>query len=453
MICDRFVSVTPAFAFATITIGTSGRERMYPAENTAGPRRIQTDSYQNRINKSPTILPGNLIVPELPSQISKNKRIFIPEFEGLRGLLAAWVVFGHILLVSGFTYQDGWFGILFSPVLGVYAFMMLSGFVITAALDQRPSSWTAFMTRRFFRLFPVYAFCILLAIVLFDMSVFISQSPTLTRFGPENLARLKDVEANFGLYLLADTTLLQCLLPRFWYPYATETFLPPTWSLTIEWLFYMVAPFLIWMFNRKKSVAALSIGIGLLLLIIVSEQFAAWNYSFNTSNAFHFLTGIGSYYLWKHLPNRTNCVWSKIAFWGGIAVAFLTLNLPYKIWIAMMAVILYPRVHSGRLFFLEWPRRVLNSKPLQYIGRTSYVTYLLHWIIIELVIFWLIQFAPEISGRFMLATICTVSVYPLTYFCAHLIHKYLEVPCIRFSKRQYSTVSIEPLPTVRATAG
>lgn len=376
---------------------------------------------------------------------------FIPEFEGLRGLLAAWVVFGHILLFSGFTYQDGWFGVLFSPVLGVYAFMMLSGFVISAALDQRPSTWTAFMIRRFYRLFPVYIFCLLLAIVLFDMSVFISQSPTLSQFGPENLERLNDVEANFGLYLMADATLLQCLLPNSWYPYATETFLPPTWSLTIEWLFYMVAPFLIWMLKRKPQLAAVSIAAGLLLLTVFSEQFAAWNYSFSINNAFHFLTGIGSYYVWKQLPNRTTCVWTKVAFWSIIAVTFLTLNLPYKIWIAMMAVVLYPRIHTGRLFFLEWPRRVLNSKPLQYIGQTSYVTYLLHWIVIELVLFWVIQLAPSLSDRFALTTICTLVAYPLTYLCAHLIHKYLEVPCIRFSKRQYSNSSIEPSPKVRAS--
>ena len=128
------------------------------------------------------------------------KRAFISEFEGLRGLLAAWVVFGHILLISGFTYQDGWFGILFSPVLGVYAFMMLSGFVITATLDRRQSTWTSFMTRRFLRLFPIYAICMALAIILFDMSLHISQTPAMGRFGPENLERLNDVEKNFGLY-------------------------------------------------------------------------------------------------------------------------------------------------------------------------------------------------------------------------------------------------------------
>lgn len=383
------------------------------------------------------------------SSLANTKPNFIPEFEGLRGLLAAWVVFGHILLISGFTYQDGWFGILFSPVLGVYAFMMLSGFVITAALDQRPSTWTAFMSRRFFRLFPVYAFCMLLAIMLFDMSVYISQSPAMSQFGPENLERLNDVEKNFGLYMLVDTTLLQCLLPKFWYPFATETFLPPTWSLTIEWLFYIIAPFLVWMIDRKKSVAIITIVGSLLLLGVFAEQFAAWNNSFNINNAFHFLAGIGSYYVWKHLPERKKCIWTRLAFWSMLSVTFVLLNLPYKIWIAMMAIILYPRIHSGKLFFLEWPRRVFTSKPILFLGRTSYVTYLLHWIIIEIVIFWLVQFMPDVNNRFVLAAFCTATVYPLTYLFAHVIHRHIEIPAMQIPKKwkrnSFATAS-RPVP-------
>lgn len=370
----------------------------------------------------------------ISSNSKLNKKRFIAEFEGLRGLLAAWVVFGHILLISGFTYQDGWFGVLFSPVLGVYAFMMLSGFVITAALDQRPSTWTAFMSRRFFRLFPVYGLCLLLAIVLFDVSVYISQSPAMARFGPKNLERLQDVERNFGLYLVTDATLLQCLLPKFWYPYATETFLPPTWSLTIEWLFYIVAPFLIWMINRKKVIALITVAGSLLLLGVFDKQIAGWNQSFNIRNAFHFLTGIASYFVWKCLPTRTDCVWTKFAFWGVLFAIFVPLNLPYKIWGAMMAVILYPRVHAGNLFFMEWARRILLTKPAQFLGRISYVTYLLHWIIIEIVIFWLVQFAPGMTDKYVLTTICTVSVFPITYVLSNIIHRHLEVPLMNLPK-------------------
>ena len=376
-----------------------------------------------------------------------SKRAFIAEFEGLRGLLAAWVVFGHILLFSGFEYEDGWFGIIFSPVLGVYAFMMLSGFVIFAALDQRPTNWFNFMSRRFWRLFPVYVLCMGLAIVLFNMSTAVSNSNTLAIFGPENLERLDDVERNFGLYLAADATLLQCLLPRAWFPFAHESFLPPTWSLTIEWLFYLVAPLLILLVkSAKKITVGAIVAAGLMLIYFGSEHFTNWNYSFNLGNAFYFLTGIGSYYVWKHLPERRHCVLTKIAFWGGLAAAVVLLNLPYKIWIATMVVVLYSRVHSDRFFVLELPRQILTSKPLQFLGRTSYVTYLLHWIIIELVLFWVMQFAPEVNNRFVLATICTLFVFPLTYIFSHVIHENFEMPMMQVSKRWREERNLKTAP-------
>lgn len=370
-------------------------------------------------------------------------RAFVAEFEGLRGVLAAWVVFGHILLFSGFTYQDGWFGIVFSPVLGVYAFMMLSGFVITAALDQRPTSWFEFMKRRFFRLFPTYALCMALAIVLFNVSISISRSPALATFGPENLERLTDVQGNFGFYLLADATLLQCLLPRGWFPYAHESFLPPTWSLTIEWLFYMVAPFMILGLRRNKIVGVAIMIAGLAIVGWFGSALVEWNRSFHTGNAFHFLTGIGSYYLWKHLPHGRHDVLAKLVFWGLFLGGMIALSLPYKIWLTTMAIVLYDRVHKHELFFLEWPRRIMNSRPLQFMGRTSYVTYLLHWIVLEVVLFWLIQLAPEISDRVTLAIICTVAVFPITYVLSNLIHRNLELPMMELPKRWKSrSVSI-----------
>lgn len=365
-------------------------------------------------------------------KIAEPARIHIGEFEGLRGILAAWVIFGHILLFSGFTYQDGWFGILFSPVLGVYSFMMLSGFVITAAIDQRPTSWTGFMTRRFFRLFPVYALCVGLAILMMGVSLHISQSPTLSTFGPENMERLENVQQNFGLYLLADATLLQCLLPRTWYPAAQESFLVPTWSLTIEWLFYMVAPFIVLLIRRSKSLAIGTVFAGLVAIWIFEPFLTSINHSFHLGNAFHFLTGIGSFYLWKHLPDCRRGWFGKIVFWSLVLAGGACLNLPYKIWIATMAIILYSRVHLKSQFFLEWPRKILLSRPLQFMGRTSYAAYLLHWIIIEIVLFWIIQFAPGFDNKYLLTTSCVLAVYPMTYVASAIIHRHVERPLIQF---------------------
>ncbi|QDV83737.1 acyltransferase family protein [Stieleria magnilauensis] len=367
---------------------------------------------------------------------SEPRKKFIPEFEGLRGLLAAWVVFGHILLFCGFTYQDGWFGILFSPILGVYAFMMLSGFVITAALDQRPTTWLTFMSRRFWRLFPVYVFCMTLAIVAFNVSVNISSSSTLATFGQTNMSRLTDVDQHFGLYLVADATLLQCLLPRYLFPYAGESFLPPTWSLTIEWLFYMVAPLLLLLIKRSRPLATFVTGSFILGVYSLGPWMTEYiNQSFHVENVFHFLTGIGSYFIWKHMPERKGCLVSTVLFWTAVVGGMVLLNLPYKIWLATMAIVLYDRVHQRQLFFIERPRHLLTSKLVQFLGRISYVTYLLHWIVIEVILFWVIQFAPQLTDRFVLAFLCTAIGFPLTYAFSYVVHRCVENPMMQLPKR------------------
>jgi peptidoglycan/LPS O-acetylase OafA/YrhL len=374
------------------------------------------------------------------------KKAFIPEFEGLRGLLAAWVILGHILLVSGFDYQDGWFGILFSPVLGVYVFMILSGFVITAALDQRPTSWVDFMTRRFFRLFPTYAVCMLLAIILFPASIQLAQTPALANFGAQDIERLVDVERNFGLYLLADATLLQCLLPRFWFPAAHESFLVPTWSLTLEWLFYLVAPLVVWLIRRNKPMA---VAVAVLFLVLVwqgESVLTAINRSFNLGNAFHFLTGIGSYYLWKHLPVFHSGWIGKSLFWSAAAIAFAFLGLPYKIWVCLLAMLMYRRGHSLEIFFLEWPRNLLLSRKLQSIGELSYVAYLLHWNLITIVAFWMTFFFPSLTDKYQITIFLLVLVYPLTYISSCFLNRYLERPLMEWPKRRRKPNNLALVP-------
>ena len=389
------------------------------------------------------------MAPSMASHVSETpalKKTFIPEFEGLRGLLAAWVILGHILRVSGFDYQSGWFGIIFSPVLGVYVFMILSGFVITAALDQRPISWVDFMTRRFFRLYPTYAVCMLLAIILFPASIQLAQTPALSNFGAQDIARLADLEKNFGLYLLVDATLLQCLLPRNWFPAAHESFLVPTWSLTLEWLFYLIAPFLVWLIRRNKP-TAIALAVLFLGLVWQGESFLTTiNRSFNLGNAFHFLTGICSFYLWKHLPEFHFGWFNKTLFWIAVATTFVCLGLPYKIWICLLALLLYRRVHSFGILFLEWPRNLLLSRPLQRLGELSFAAYLLHWNLITVVSFWMIFFFPGLTSKYQIATFLLVLVYPLTYVSCCLLNRYLERPLMEFPKRWRNRSNVFMVP-------
>ncbi len=220
-----------------------------------------------------------------------------------------------------------------------------------------------------------------------------------------------------------------------WSSHAHESFLVPTWSLSIEWLFYMVAPFVIWGLARRRLLTAFIIALGLTGIYCLEDSLTAMNRSFHLGNAFHFLTGIASYFAWKHLPEKRDSKFWRIGFWLLIAIGFLTLHLPYKIWISTMAVILYGRFHNTALRSLECARRILLSTPLQFLGRISYVTYLIHWIVMELVVYGLIQFVPELLGsKYVTASVCVLLVFPSSYLLSDIVHRYVELPLMRIPK-------------------
>ncbi len=360
------------------------------------------------------------------------------EFEGLRGFLAAWVIFGHILLFSGYTYTDGFFGILFSPVLGVYVFMMLSGFVITYALDSRSSSWFDFMKRRFFRIYPVYALSLLLAILCSGVSQHVANHFEFQQFALENSERLAEVNEHFDLYLLADATLLQNLLPRPIFPHAHETFLPPTWSLSLEWMFYLVMPFLIGLLRQRWLIKAAGLSSIVVVIALFHKQVALISPSLSLANGSYFLTGIASYFIWKKLPViRGKYQWfAIIAFWSAFGIGFAILGLSFKMWFGVMAMLLYPRIHPNPIRIFEWMRWTLTCPPVKFLGRLSYSSYLLHWIVIEVCLFLGLNWFPQMEGRFVLAAFCCVTVFPLTYAASHLLYQYVERPCIQLASRK-----------------
>src|SRR4026209_1050430 len=86
----------------------------------------------------------------------------IKEFDGLRGLLAMWVFATHILELGPYASAAA----LIRAHLAVDIFIILSGFVIFHLLSTG-EDYRAFITRRWFRLFPVFAVCFLIALALY----------------------------------------------------------------------------------------------------------------------------------------------------------------------------------------------------------------------------------------------------------------------------------------------
>jgi len=287
----------------------------------------------------------------------------LPALDGLRACAVLVVMMYHF----GFSAVPGY--------LGVSAFFVLSGFLITwLLLKEFDRSGTVslrdFYMRRFLRIFPAYY-------------VFLAVSLGLdyVRHDP----RVRDIALPGIAYLMNYYNAFHGHPP---------TSIAHAWSLAIEEQFYLVWPALFLVIARRPRREALAIISGLVLV------FAGWR-------SFLFLTGTaGPAYVYNAFDTRADILaigcllafasrsvsfqrWSgKLGRWGGlplITVALLLLSrmrgseaYHYSVGFTVDALLLalfiiqVLQLHQRALW------RWLDYRPVRYAGAISYPLYLYH---------------------------------------------------------------------------
>ena len=174
--------------------------------------------------------------------------------ESLRGLMALWVMVGHIFAAAG-IWSHHWilpFRLIGQAHYAVDVFIILSGFVIFNLLSTKTESYWKFLERRAWRLLPVWFFCLFFSIPLLSLS---EQALRLTPFDDgNNLQRLAifiSARDHFVFHLVSHLTLTHGLFDAF-IPYSCGTFIGAGWSISLEWQFYLIAPWLFYWFSIKN---------------------------------------------------------------------------------------------------------------------------------------------------------------------------------------------------------
>jgi peptidoglycan/LPS O-acetylase OafA/YrhL len=343
-----------------------------------------------------------------------------PALDGLRGLAALIVVFRHVFNASAIP-ADWRLALAQSPCAvllngqgAVQLFFVLSGFVLTGSLargGERPP-WPQFAIRRVFRIHPPYMLAVLLALVPACLPSATS-GPTLHRAAP----------ALPGAAALAGWLA---------FPGQAGGFLPVGWTLTVELVISFVLPLFVLAAGIGRGEALLFACLA--LLFGVDLDVARY--------ALDFALGVVAY-------RERDAIAARLARLGavgrgvGVALGLALWCVPLLVW---------PRIVEGRLIdgwrpheivvmaagavvlvvcAVEVPvlRRVLSARPCQFLGRTSYASYLLHWTILTLLAPRLVDGTGRGNAVFFAVVVVATTLLSIPF------HDFVERPSIAFGNR------------------
>ena len=267
------------------------------------------------------------------SGITSKKRI--NELESLRGVLALWVVVGHILPSAGILDTAmGPFKFLAKGELAVDVFIIMSGFFIFYLLDTAQEKYGQFIIRRFLRLFPAYLVCLILSILMINVSI--ETLASLDWQHPQNAFRIQvfnDSLHQFIPHFVAHLTMLHGLVPPSLLPNSQYAFIGQAWSISLEWQFYFVAPFLFYAIQKKKPV--------LTFFLLGSSCFFYYLFKstpqgFLFSQVPLFFLGILSFYIWKNyrsIVSLSEQQWALVMPVAVVLTWLFTHELPTTLWV------------------------------------------------------------------------------------------------------------------------
>ncbi len=382
--------------------------------------------------------------------------------DGLRGLLAAYILAGHALPFLQLPPAIGWIGGLLSHGRGaVELFFVLSGMVImrsigagdgTAAGGAGLAEPAAFIAARAGRLLPVYLIALAAAALALSLGDPFAVMPWL----PAGSSAREIVEAAWPQpwlgHIAAHLTLTQGILPPALLPYAEFSILGPAWSLSTEWQFYMLVAVML-VLGRVRARAFRSWAPFLQAVALAGVAGVAsgglppeWQpgRAFLPHEAWYFALGIASHGLLAARGGRAAAVCWALACLAAIALPWQQSGLSTAavplIWTACL-LCEAPRP-PGIARPLAW---LLNAAPLQWLGSISYPLYLIHMPIQRAAMLALAPVASESWERFTLFWGPPAIILPLV--AAYALHCWVEVPCWRWSRAMARRMAQAPRST------
>jgi len=376
--------------------------------------------------------------------------------EGLRGWLAWPVVALHVSQAVGLERTPVFGEIMrLGGTESVRLFIIISGFAIASLTLARQESWPRYITRRAFRLFPLYlvalaagAVTMYLALAAFPHLPW-GNAPDYT-YALHQREAIASVEAAPLQHALLHLTLLQGVVGSNFLDYSQTSILGPAWSLSLEWQFYLIAPALIWMLRQRTYQI---VAIILLMCAVAAFRVGVFGEfvlpSLFAGSAQYFLIGIVSRLSIDRVRGLNLPLAASALCLVGLGILFHA-AFSVAVWLAFLVFLAHDGAsrHWADALARKAGHIAFSSKPAMALGARSYATYLLHWPILQTLLFVLV--AQLSLTKVQALGVLGVSTALLTLLCADIAYRGLERPFIKIGAR---IAGAKPKPSAAKSAG
>lgn len=347
-------------------------------------------------------------------------QVQFPEIDGLRGYLAFFVFLHHAYIWQIFLKTDKWedpesnLYNQFGETSVVY-FFIITAFLFTLKLlnsKSREMNWTAYIKARFYRLFPMYFFSVIIIFVLVAVLTQFKSQVSFLENAKSILAWLFfSVVKNLDINGFEKTFIINSGI---------------AWTLPYEWAFYFLLPLISLFFKIKINFKALiTFTIAAALIMVLNKSSLRHFTAFFGGIIVACLINTGKF---KGILNQKK--YTLLAFIL-LAVSVYFFNGGRKPVQIVMASVVFWIIASGNSFF-----GILSSSISRKFGQLTYSLYLLHGIVLFILFRFIIGYenAKNLTeNEFWL--IVTAAVFPLLFIC-QLTYKYIELPLMSIGKKQ-----------------
>jgi peptidoglycan/LPS O-acetylase OafA/YrhL len=359
--------------------------------------------------------------------------------DGLRAWVSWCVVLAHVIFLARLD-DDYKIARVFRNLgdNAVMVFVILSGFVIAHLILIKQETYLRYLTRRFFRIFPVYIVCVVAgAITALLLDKFSGSGKAGPAFMYGDYHGLVDIPAHsIRAHILANLMMLQGAIPNELLSGSGQAFLHPAWSLSLEWQLYLLAPAILF-FAARKNGGMIGLFIAVLIATGVYRSGALGTFehpSFILASGIYFLVGIGTRLL---LPHFWGAVTEPLAIVLALAIVVVSGELkgfiPFAVWGVVVAILCTNEQWKSEpsAHFRGIANVMFKSRIAVWLGKRSYSVYLSHGIVLVVVQYLVLSLFPDLSRLGHAAALAAASI-PLIVATTYFLYRFVELPGIAF---------------------